>query len=175
MKKALKKLKKKLTQIAVETPVVGNLVFKVADKLDRVEEKEEFEKRVINAPRTVQVQVNAKIEQAVKVLKDNMKKNRHLFGPGKHYGDEGFDLLGYTPGNNEKRAEIIKQTTDLSTKDVKTEEEKMEMIDKRIDHYKALQNDVVKRQLIRSIRHEKDAEKRQQMEAEFAKKYGAAR
>lgn len=180
MKKLIQKIKKFFTRVAAETPVVSAVVFKVAEKLDAKQEKEELKQRILNQPQTVQVTEKNLMREGVAAVKRGMRENMHLFGPGKIYntkdkdGEEhGFDLLSYAGGNNQQRADLIKKTTDLTGQDIKTEAEKAEMIEQRIQHYKQLHKDKEKRELIRNIRHENDPLKRQELESEFHQKFGS--
>jgi hypothetical protein len=166
-----KKLKALITGYAIEVPVVSHVVFKVADHLDKKDEKAELKQRVLNHPMTVQVSEKSILTEGVVALKRKMRENMHIFGSGKRYED-GLDLIGYTPGQNEHRAQIMTQTSDLSGKDVKNTKEWDQMIDTRIGHYRQLQNDKLKRELIRSIRAEKDIILKKELLDKFEKKYG---
>jgi len=166
-----KKIRNFLTKLLFETPILGHLAYKIADKLDTKQEKEEFRQRVLNQPMTVQVSEKNVLAEGVAALKRGMRANMHLFGSGRNYGEAGFDLLGYTPGQNQNLADSLTKTTDLTGHDWKTEEEKNAMIETRIGHYKQLQNDKVKRDLIRQIRNEKDPQVKQELEATFQKNF----
>lgn len=174
MKKILQKIKQFFTRVAAQTPGINTVLYHVADKLDTRQEKEELKKRILSQPRTVQVSEKSIMAEGVRALKQNMKANMHLFGPGKYYAD-GVDLLSYTPGQNQQRADVMTQTSDLASKDVKSQKEFDTMIDTRISHYKQLQNDVVKRNLIRAIRKETDPAKREELENEFQRKFKGVR
>jgi hypothetical protein len=174
VKKLLKKIKKFIARVAVQTPVIDSVVYKVAEKLDNKQEKEELRQRVLNQPQAVQVSEKNLLAEGVSAMKRGMRDNMHLFGSGRNYrgigedGEEsGFDLLSYAPGQNQKRAEIMKQTTDLTTKDVKSDAEMCDMIDQRIGHYKELHKAKTERELVRKLRHETDPSSREEIQREL--------
>lgn len=182
MKKLIQKIKKFFTKVAIETPGVSAIVYKVADRLDTKQEKEELRQRVLNQPQTVQVSEKNLMAEGVAAVKRGMRENMHLFGPGKIYntkdknGEEhGFDLLSYAPGQNQQRADLIRKTTDLTSTDVKTEAQKAEMIEQRIGHYKELHKAKAERELIRQLRRETDPGKREQLESDFKQLHGKRR
>lgn len=90
----------------------------------------------------------------------------------KSFGDE---LLTLSTGQDDKRVELLKNIYVYKDTDIKSEADKIKMIDKRIADYKRLHNHKAKRELSRKIREAElngDVKLADQLFKEWNEKYG---
>jgi len=164
-------MNKFIVRIIWESPL-GALIYRIWDYIDTRREKKAFRAYLASKPLAVQVINRNLLGEAIKRIKQAIKASYDIkdlsSGRIRH-----MNMTDFAKGNNEKLAQTLEKIYVYHDKDIKTQTDKELMVYKRIDHYRDLQKDVLKRNLIRAIRKETDPAKKAELEAEFNKKYVA--
>jgi hypothetical protein len=155
----------KVTAFILDTPIIGASIYRVLNYLDNRSDRKA--KTVLLAAQTRSVQVITKnvLYEALAKIKKGMRADLKVNGRIRH-----MELQDYAVGNRAKQAETLAKAYVYHDSDLKNEIDRARMANKRIEDYRQLQNNISRRQLIRSIRKETDPDKKAKLTEEFKTK-----
>lgn len=162
-------MKRFLTKLIWESPL-GGLIYSIWHYFDTRRERKAMARLVTRRAQSVEVITKNSMMEGLRRIKRGLKGEFKVqdiaSGQIRH-----IEAMDYAKGDNQQLANALHKAYVYHMTDIKTEADKEKMVQKRLDDYRALRADKAKRDLIRSIRNEKDPEIKIQLESQFKRRY----
>ena len=160
----------KTIALILDLPFIGASVYRILHYLDDRSDRKAKVVLLAAQTRSVQVITKSLLYEALTKIKRGIKADLSLEGL-KSGAINNVEVSHYAKGNREKEAKLLEKAYVYHGSDIKNELDRARMANKRVEDYRQKQEHVLKLDLIRKIRKEKNPNIKIKLETEFRKKY----